>query len=211
MKQLTDEVFAQIKRALEKEIANYIEWDSEEGAPEYLHEAVLALVCAPSYTAQPVQVNAMLVEALQAAEKLEHEALVALSEATYELKVGNTYTTATDTYKANNDLIHRLDKILNSQYRDRKRTAITAAQQAQPEQRPTDDELWDETLKDRDAYHQFADDLAAQIAAITGVDIGEHSSMNNPWQEAMLAADDFIATQIKTLLGQQVQPEQGAK
>lgn len=69
----------------------------------------------------------MLVEALQAAEKLEHEALVALSEATYELKVGNTYTTATDTYKANNDLIHRLDKILNSQYRDRKRTALTAA------------------------------------------------------------------------------------
>ena len=83
--------------------------------------------------AQPVQVNAMLVEALQAAENLEHEALVALSEATYELKVGNTYTTATDTYKANNDLIHRLDKILNSQYRDRKRAALTAAQQAQPE------------------------------------------------------------------------------
>ena len=83
-------------------------------------------------TAQPVQVNAMLVEALQAAEKLEHEALVALSEATYELKVGNTYTTATDTYKANNDLIRRLDKILNSQYRDRKRAALTAAQQAQP-------------------------------------------------------------------------------
>ena len=87
-------------------------------------------------TAQPVQVNAMLVGALQAAEKLEHEALVALSEATYELKVGNTYTTATDTYKAHNDLIHRLDKILSSQCRDRKRAAITAAisaaKQAQP-------------------------------------------------------------------------------
>ena len=82
--------------------------------------------------AQPVQVNAMLVEALEAAEKLEHEALVALSEATDELKVGNTYTTATDTYKAHNDLIHRLDKILNSQYRDRKRTALDAAKQAQP-------------------------------------------------------------------------------
>ena len=83
-------------------------------------------------SAQPVQVNAMLVEALEAAEKLEHEALAALGEATYELKVGNTYTTATDTYKAHNDLIHRLDKILNSQYRDRKRAALTAAQQAQP-------------------------------------------------------------------------------
>ena len=90
---------------------------------------------------QPVQVNAMLVEALEAVEKLEHEALVALSEATYELKVGNTYTTATDTYKANNDLIHRLDKILNSQYRDRKRTALTAAKQAQPERAPSDDKL----------------------------------------------------------------------
>ena len=86
--------------------------------------------------AQPEPVNTMLVEALQAAEKLEHEALVALSEATYELKVGNTYTTATDTYKANNDLIHRLDKILNSQYRDRKRTALTAAKQAQSERAP---------------------------------------------------------------------------
>ena len=95
--------------------------------------AALAEALAALDTAQPVQVNAMLVEALQAAENLEHEALVALSEATYELKVGNTYTTATDTYKANNDLIHRLDKILNSQYRDRKRAALTAAQQAQPE------------------------------------------------------------------------------
>ena len=78
---------------------------------------------------------------------------------------------------------------------------------AQPEPRPTEDALWDETLKDRDAYHQFADDLAAQIAAITGVDIGEHSSVNNPWQEAMFAADDFIATQLKTMLLQQTQPE----
>jgi hypothetical protein len=86
--------------------------------------------------AQPEPVNAMLVEALVAAEKLEHEALVTLSEATYELKVGNTYTTATDTYRAHNDLIHRLDKILNSQYRDRKRAAFTAAPVAQPAEAP---------------------------------------------------------------------------
>ena len=82
---------------------------------------------------------------------------------------------------------------------------------AQPEPRPTEDALWDETLKDRDAYHQFADDLAAQIAAITGVDIGEHSSVNNPWQEALLAADDFIATQLKTMLLQQTQPSQAMR
>jgi hypothetical protein len=90
----------------------------------------------PRQQAQPEQVNAMLLEALEAAEKLEHAALVALSEATYELKVGNTYTTATDTYKANNELIHRLDKILNLQYRDRKREARLAARQAQPERAP---------------------------------------------------------------------------
>lgn len=101
----------------------------------YLDNAIdHRLVYAAPIPQQPAQqVNAMLVEALGQAEKLEHEALVALSEATYELKVGNPYTTATDTYKANNDLIHRLDKILNLQYRDRKHAALTAAQQAQPE------------------------------------------------------------------------------
>lgn len=66
--------------------------------------------------------------------------------------------------------------------------------------RPTDDELWDRTLSERDRYHEIADDLAAQIAAITGVEIGEHSSANDPWQNAMLAADDFIAAQLRRLL-----------
>ena len=131
-----------MKNTLENEMLDAaISWCDSNGIsvlePEQLSRLVNSLyvtVCdAALDTAQPVQVNAMLVEALEAAEKLEHEALVALSEATYELKVGNTYTTATDTYKAHNDLIHRLDKILNSQYRDRKRAALTAAQQAQPE------------------------------------------------------------------------------
>lgn len=111
------------------------QWADVLAAAEVVTEdQYLAALESDTQQAQPEPVNAMLVEALQAAENLEHEALVALSEATYELKVGNTYTTATDTYKANNDLIHRLDKILNSQYRDRKRAALTAAQQAQPEQ-----------------------------------------------------------------------------
>lgn len=60
--------------------------------------------------------------------------------------------------------------------------------------RPTDDELWDQTLKERDDYHEWADQLAARIAAITGVDIGEHSSANCPWQNAVDAADEFDAT-----------------
>lgn len=66
--------------------------------------------------------------------------------------------------------------------------------------RPTDDELWDQTLSERDRYHEIADDLAAQIAAITDVEIGEHSSANDPWRNAMLAADDFIAAQLRKLL-----------
>jgi len=52
----------------------------------------------------------------------------------------------------------------------------------------------DEILKQRDYYHDVADDLAAQIAAITGEDIGEHSSSNNPWQNAANAATEYRAT-----------------
>lgn len=50
------------------------------------------------------------------------------------------------------------------------------------------------TIKQRDRAQRFADELAAQIAAITGAGIGEHSSSNNPWQQAILAADDFLAS-----------------
>lgn len=53
------------------------------------------------------------------------------------------------------------------------------------------DELWDQTLRERDRYHDVADALAAQIAAITGVAIGEHSSANDPWQNALVAAEEF--------------------
>lgn len=63
--------------------------------------------------------------------------------------------------------------------------------------RPTDDELWDKTLQDRDRYEEMADQLAEQIAAITGQDIGEHSSANCPWQNAMLAADEYLASRFK--------------
>jgi recombination associated protein RdgC len=42
--------------------------------------------------------------------------------------------------------------------------------------RPTDDELWDQTIGERDTYHDWADKLADAIAAHFGKDIGEHSS-----------------------------------
>ena len=51
--------------------------------------------------------------------------------------------------------------------------------------RPTDDDLWDKTLRDRDTYHDWADKLAEAIAKYFGAEIGEHSNMNCPWAEAL--------------------------
>lgn len=60
----------------------------------------------------------------------------------------------------------------------------------QPQQaRPTDDDLWDKTLSERDYYHDMADKLAEAIAAHFGVDIGEHSSANCPWEVALDAIE----------------------
>lgn len=54
--------------------------------------------------------------------------------------------------------------------------------------RPSDDELWDQTLAERDRYHERADELAGAIAKHLGIDIGEHSNLNDPWQNAIDAA-----------------------
>jgi hypothetical protein len=51
--------------------------------------------------------------------------------------------------------------------------------------RPTDDHLWDETIRDRDTYQEWADKLANAIATHFGAEIGEHSNMNCPWAEAL--------------------------
>jgi hypothetical protein len=42
-----------------------------------------------------------------------------------------------------------------------------------------------EEIELRDDYQEWADKLAYAIAAATGVDIGEHSNMNHPWQNAL--------------------------
>jgi len=52
-----------------------------------------------------------------------------------------------------------------------------------------------ETIDQRDHYHEVADKLAGHIAAITGVDIGEHSSANCPWQNAIEAAEAYQPAQ----------------
>lgn len=59
--------------------------------------------------------------------------------------------------------------------------------------RPSDDHLWDKTLTERDSYSDTADKLAGLIAEITGHQIGEHSSANCPWRNAIEAAEQFIS------------------
>ncbi|EPG2416615.1 hypothetical protein QEK82_001554 [Stenotrophomonas maltophilia] len=56
-----------------------------------------------------------------------------------------------------------------------------------------------EAIDQRDRYHEVADDLAGHIAAITGVDIGEHSSANCPWQNAIEAAEEYKPAQVVDL------------
>jgi len=52
-----------------------------------------------------------------------------------------------------------------------------------------------ETIDQRDRCEEVADELADHIARITGVDIGEHSSANCPWQNAIEAAEEYKPAQ----------------
>lgn len=53
----------------------------------------------------------------------------------------------------------------------------------------------DETLiSERDTAQEWADELAELIATITGVDIGEYTNLNNPWERAAEAAEAYIAS-----------------
>ncbi|MDF0506531.1 hypothetical protein POK33_37900 [Burkholderia cenocepacia] len=61
---------------------------------------------------------------------------------------------------------------------------------AQAEARPSDDALWDQTLQERDQYHDMADKLARAIATHLQIDIGEHSNLNCPWEEALEAIEN---------------------
>jgi hypothetical protein len=58
-----------------------------------------------------------------------------------------------------------------------------------------DDRSFDQTIDQRDRYHQIADQLADHIARITGVELGEHSSINCPWQNAVEAAESYTPAQ----------------
>lgn len=61
-------------------------------------------------------------------------------------------------------------------------------------------------IDERDRYHDMADQLAAQIAAITGDEIGEHSSDNDPWRNAMLSADEWIARDLRAMFAGEAEP-----
>ncbi|RRU74120.1 hypothetical protein [Stenotrophomonas maltophilia] len=56
-----------------------------------------------------------------------------------------------------------------------------------------------EAIDQRDRYHEVADDLAGHLARITGADIGEHSSANCPWQNAIEAAEEYKPAQAVDL------------
>jgi hypothetical protein len=47
------------------------------------------------------------------------------------------------------------------------------------------------TVDQRDMTEQFADRLSSSIAEALGIEIGEHSSANNPWAEAITAIEEF--------------------
>lgn len=49
----------------------------------------------------------------------------------------------------------------------------------------------DSLIKDRDHCHEMADKLADAVAEHFGVDIGEHSNANDPWENALNCISSF--------------------
>jgi hypothetical protein len=47
---------------------------------------------------------------------------------------------------------------------------------------------FEQLIKERDHAEDLADKLAAAIAKIAGVEIGEHSDFNSPWNNALVVA-----------------------
>jgi hypothetical protein len=49
-----------------------------------------------------------------------------------------------------------------------------------------------QVIDERDEAIEAADQLADFLADITGAEVGEHSSTNEPWRNAMQAADEYL-------------------
>lgn len=58
----------------------------------------------------------------------------------------------------------------------------------------------DQILNERDHAEGMADKLAAAVAALLGVEIGEHSSANCPWTEALKAFEERTADSVSAAL-----------
>jgi hypothetical protein len=78
------------------------------------------------------------------------------------------------------------------QWREEKRAALTVAALAPIPYAEHEAEML-AVIDERDRYHDMADQLAAHIAAITGYEIGEHSSDNDPWSNALICANEWLA------------------
>ena len=64
-----------------------------------------------------------------------------------------------------------------------------------PEGDTPEDRVLSQTIDQRDRYQEVADELADHIARITGTELGEHSSVNCPWQNAIDAAEEYTPAQ----------------
>jgi hypothetical protein len=49
-----------------------------------------------------------------------------------------------------------------------------------------------EIIEQRDRAEVYADELSTYVEIITGEPVGEHSNLNNPWENALEAASLFI-------------------
>lgn len=56
--------------------------------------------------------------------------------------------------------------------------------------RPTDDALWDQTLRERDEAEEIGTQLALAVGEFFGIDVGEHSSANDPRVAALKAFEE---------------------
>ena len=79
---------------------------------------------------------------------------------------------------------------------------------------PVDQFIWSQALRERDMYQEIAGRLARAIAEYLRIDIGEHTSANDPWQNALnaiSASTKWAPSQLgvgapETLPGQVQQP-----
>jgi len=94
----------------------------------------------------------------------------------------------------------RLDEIA-----DAVMAALASNKAAAVAARPADDALWDQTLTERDNYHEWADKLANAIAEHFGIEIGEHSNLNNPWSVALDTLESMPVAAAVAVPGEEYQ------